>query len=84
MTEVKVKVGRQKSRAKFRVEGASFDGERQATVQIDRGSLLFSVRPHRRRRDFVLPLSTVAEMVIWRVVKAEAVALRRQKAKVRP
>jgi len=41
------------------------------TVTIERDAGLFGVRPLRRRREYVLPLSTVAEMVVARVVKAE-------------
>ena len=41
------------------------------TVTITRDSGLFAVRPLRRRREYVLPLSAVAEMVVARVIRAE-------------
>lgn len=59
------------SKSKFKLEGR-FDGADGATVTIDRGPMLFSVRPSRRRREYTLPLKDVAEMVLWRIVKAEA------------
>lgn len=56
----------------------------EGTVTIQRDSGLFGVRPLRRRREYVLPLSTVAEMVVARVIKAEilerAAAKRRRRA----
>ncbi len=61
----------------------SFDGVAEATVTMDRARGLFTVRPLRRRRSFELPLSTVAEMVMWRVVKAEVFKKRMDKAKER-
>lgn len=71
------------SRSRFKIEGR-FDGTTGATVTIDRGAMLFSVRPLRRRREYTLPLTDVAEMVLWRIVKAEAAAkleLKRKKRK---
>ena len=59
------------SRSKFKIAGR-FDGASGATVTIDRGAMLFSVRPLRRHREYTLPLTDVAEMVLWRIVKAEA------------
>lgn len=49
----------------------NFDGARLATIEINRGALLFSVRLYRRRRVFTMPLSVVAEMVAWKIIKAE-------------
>jgi hypothetical protein len=57
-----------------------FDGAEAATVTIERSRGLFTVRPLRRRRLYTLPLSDVAEMVIWRVVKADMKAKRRKKS----
>ena len=59
-------------RARFRVLGR-LDGTRvqEGTVSITRDSGLISVRPLGRRREYVLPLSTVAEMIVARVVRAE-------------
>jgi len=54
------------------------------TVLIDRARGLVSVRPLRRRRLYTLPLATVAEMIVARVVKAEVFAARIEKAKRQP
>jgi hypothetical protein len=51
----------------------------EGTVSIDRDHGLFAVRPLRRRRTYVLPLSTVAEMAVARVVKAEVAERRATK-----
>jgi len=56
------------------------DGAREATITIDRAAGLFMVRPLRRKKFYELPLSVVAEMVIWKCVKAE---VREKKAKKR-
>lgn len=58
------------SKSKFKIEGR-FDGALGATVTIDRGVGLFSVRPLRRKREYVLPLRDVALMVLTSVVKAD-------------
>lgn len=70
------------SRAKFPVYWR-FDGTTQATVVIDRGAGVFSVRPHRRRRTYELPLAFVAQLVATRIIKAEAAEklLARRRAK---
>lgn len=53
-----------------------------ATVTIDRDANIFAVRPHKRHRVYELPLSTVAEMVTWRVIQAELrIAKKEKKAK---
>ena len=54
---------------------------RPATVILDRGGRLFTVRPYRRRRLYTLPLSAVADRVVWNVVKAEVTIERRAKAR---
>lgn len=55
--------------AKFKVTGL-FDGARRATVEIDRDSLLFTVRPHRRHKvTDPIPLATVAQLVLHRMAK---------------
>lgn len=59
------------SKSRFKVFG-KFDGTAEATVTIDRGAGLISVRPLRRRREYTLPLADVAETVMWRIIKAEA------------
>lgn len=66
--------------AHFRVSGRlNTAGARgtEGTVTIDRGngepgSALFNVRPLRRRRVYTLPLSTVAELVVFAIVRQEA------------
>lgn len=65
--------------SRFRVHGR-FDGALSATVEIDRGASLISVRPRHRHRTFELPLAAVAEMVIWRVVAAELREKKKAKA----
>lgn len=69
-------------KARFRVIG-KFDIARtqEATVIVERESLLFKVRPLRRRREFVLPLANVAEIVVAKVIKAEVAERRRKKAR---
>jgi len=59
------------SKSKFKLDG-KFDQAAGVTIIIDRGANLFTVKPYRRRREYVLPLRDVAEMVFWRIVKAEA------------
>lgn len=58
------------SKSKFRISGR-FDGVNEATVTIDRETLLISVRPLHRKREYTLPLSVVANTVIWNITKAE-------------
>jgi hypothetical protein len=65
-------------KARFKVYGR-MDGATQATVEIDRGADTITVRPYRRRKEYTLPLSTVAEMVIWRIVQGEVAAKRAAK-----
>jgi hypothetical protein len=59
--------------ARFKVWGR-FDGAPSATITImsDGTTGLVSVRPYRRRRDYTLTLGDVAQVVIGRVVRAEA------------
>lgn len=52
-----------------------------ATVTIERGAGLFHVRPLRKRRVYTLPLATVAEIVVQRLIKAEVAEKRRSKRK---
>jgi hypothetical protein len=59
-------------RVHLRIIGRLDTGRPQeGTVTIDRDSLLFAVRPLRRRREYVLPLATMAEIAVARVIKAE-------------
>jgi len=59
------------SKSKFRVFGR-FDGVNEATVTIDRGPGTISVRPLRRKREYILPLSEIAIITMERIIKAEA------------
>lgn len=54
-----------------------------ATVTIDRDCGLFSVRPYRRRRAFELPLATVAELVVRRIIAGEVAEKKRAKRAAR-
>jgi hypothetical protein len=51
---------------KFR-GGASMPG----TVTIDRDVGLFTVRPYKKQTKYELPLSAVAEFVVWHCVKKD-------------
>ncbi|MFZ5469459.1 MAG: hypothetical protein ACOZIN_08485 [Myxococcota bacterium] len=67
--------------ARFRVFGR-FNGAPAATVIVNRASGIITVRPLRRRKVYELPLAFVAELVMWRILKAEAAEKRaRRKAK---
>lgn len=70
--------------SRFKVVGR-LDGSRiaEGTVSIDRNLGLLSVRPLRRRREYVLPLAAVAEIVCTKVIKAEIAAARHEKAQAR-
>ena len=58
---------------RFRIIGRLDAASRpqEGTVTISRTSLTFAVRPLRRRREYVLPLATVAEIVCQRILRAE-------------
>lgn len=58
------------SKSKFKVTGR-VDGVQGATLTIDRERELVFVRPLHRRREYILPLQDVAEMVLEKVVKLE-------------
>jgi hypothetical protein len=71
----------------YKVKGRVANNSKGATVRIkevggDRYSgdgrveALFSVRPHRSRDIYELPLSTVADMVCWKVASLSAQAPR--------
>ena len=64
--------------ARFRVRG-QFDGAKEATVEVDRSAGLITVRPLRRRTAYTLPFATVAESVVWRVVKAKVAERKKKK-----
>lgn len=69
-------------KSRFRVMGRldRAAGVKEGTVVIDRGAWLFTVRPLRSRRVYELPLSTVADMVVLRVLKTEVFKRRMEKA----
>lgn len=66
--------------ARFKTMG-QFDQSylQSATVEIDRAADLISVRPKGRRRTYTLPLSAVAEIICWRVIRAELIQKKREK-----
>jgi hypothetical protein len=69
--------------AKFKVHG-SLDrggGSRAGTVTIDRSAGTFKVRPLRSRREYVASLSTVADIVVERIIKADLREKQKEKAK---
>lgn len=68
------------SRARFDVL-AKLDGPRlqRGTVTIERKSVLFQVRPFKRRRVYELPLGDVAAMVVQRIIKSEVAAMRAER-----
>lgn len=51
----------------------------EGTVTVCRSTGLVSVRPKRRRREYTLPLSVVAEVIVSLVLKAELAERRRAK-----
>lgn len=61
-------------RAHFKIDGPGvrLNGAHRGRLTIEEagGRQLVRVRPL-RQREYVLPLATVAEMVIWRVVRNE-------------
>lgn len=59
--------------ARFRARGrfVRASKETEAEVVIDRKVGLFTVRPLRSKRLYTLPLSTVAEIVVSKCVKAD-------------
>lgn len=60
------------AKRKFKVYG-QFDKARAcpATLTIDTESGTMSVRPHRRRREYTINLSLVAEIVVQKIIIAE-------------
>jgi hypothetical protein len=67
--------------ARFKTMG-QFDQSyiQHGTIEIDRNADLISVRPKGRRRTYTLPLSAVAEIICWRVIRAELLEKKREKA----
>lgn len=61
------------STARFGVFGAldGAGGFQKGTVEIDRATGEFFVRPHRRKKRYSLPLSAVATMVCQAIIRSE-------------
>ena len=55
----------------------------RGTVTVDRAAGLFEVRPYRSRKTYTLPLSTVAEIVVQKIIMAEVAERRAAKRKKR-
>lgn len=66
--------------ARFKVDGR-IDGADGCNVEINRGNLVFSVRPFRRRRTYELPLVEVARYVLERIAKGETLKRQAEKRK---
>jgi hypothetical protein len=60
-------------KSRFKVLGTldSAGGVRAGTVTIDRASGLLHVRPLRKHREYTMPLSMVADMVVKRIIMNE-------------
>jgi hypothetical protein len=58
------------AKSKFVVEG-DFNHSKKATVTIDRGTGVMTVRPLHQRVTYALPLSDVALRVMWACIRAE-------------
>jgi len=71
-----------KRQTKFQVLG-SFDGVSRATLTIDRVAQLVTVRPLRRHKTYTLPLSEVAEHILWKVARLEATEANKVKVRVK-
>lgn len=73
------------SLARFRVVGRFDQASKlqDATVTVSRSAGTFSVRPLRRRREYVLPLGVVAAWVCQRIIKAEVAETRASKRRKR-
>jgi len=61
--------------ARFRVLGKLDRSYLQGgTVTIDRASGVLTIKPLRRRRVYSLPLNTVAEIIVSKIIKSEVAA----------
>lgn len=70
--------------AHFRIVGLLDEARPSvATVTVDRAAGLFSVRPLRRRRIYTLPLATVAEIIVQRMIRLETLERARAKREAR-
>ena len=71
-----------KRQVKFQVTGL-FDGVSRATLTIDRVAQIATVRPLRRHKTYTLPLSEVAEHILWKVARLEAAEKSKLKVKAK-
>jgi len=72
--------------SRFRIVGRLDHASRvqAGTVTISRTSGTFAVRPLRRRKEYVLPLATVAEMVCQRLISRRAARAPRREGETTP
>lgn len=62
----------------------AYNTKNEATVTIDRGNNLISVRPHRMHKSYEMRLEDVASWIVLRCIKAEiaeAKVAKKKKAK---
>jgi hypothetical protein len=72
---------RKKKTLKIRIEAAQLDKAARTVGTVTVTKKLFSVRPLRSRKEYVLPLVDVAEIVVARVSKVDAMAARLARAR---
>ena len=68
---------------RFKVFGTgqnSFNGQLEATVTIDRGNNLVTVRPKRMHKTYTMRLEDLARGIIYKVVVAELQEKKKAKA----
>lgn len=68
--------------SKFKVRG-DFNGSLEATVTINRNNGLFYVRPKGKHSQYVLSLNEVAEIIMWKVLMADAAAAKEAKRRAK-
>jgi hypothetical protein len=56
--------------ARFKVYGR-YNGKTEATVEVDRNTNLISVRPKHFKKAYEMRLEDVAEVIMWRCIKAD-------------
>ena len=69
------------SKARFKVTGRNFNGQDQATVEIDRDTNMVRVRPAHFRQTYDLLLEDIAEIIIYRCIKSDIAAKRNVRRK---
>ena len=68
------------SKTHFKVYGR-FNGKTEATVTVNRDNNLVQVRPKHFKKFYEMRLEDLAELVIWRCIKAEALAKKEARRK---